>query len=92
MDENGIRFNGPKGHAWNWAYGDIQQLTLSRGSIHILSYKDSSWKLGNDVSYTFTGEFPTEDLERQWSAKLDQRFVAAVSLEEASGLPGLRSR
>jgi hypothetical protein len=90
VDENGIRFKGPKGHAWSWAYGDMQQLTLSRGSIHILSYKDSSWRLGSDVAYTFTGEFPIAALERQWSAKLDQRFVAAVSLEDASGLPDLQ--
>ena len=84
---DGIRFKGPKGRAWNWAYADIQQLTLSRGSIHILSYKDNSWMLGNEQAYTFTGEFPTEALERQWSAKLDQRFVAAVSLEDAAGPP-----
>jgi len=89
VDANGIRFNGPKGHAWIWPYAEIQQLTLHPGSIHILSYKDSSnWKLGKDVSYTFTGEFPTEDLERQWSATLDQRFVAAVGQE--SGLSGLK--
>jgi hypothetical protein len=87
VDSNGIRFKGPKGRAWNWPYKDIQRLTLSRGSIHILSYKDNSWMPGKDVSYTFTGEFPIEALERQWSAKLDQRFVAAVSLEDASGPP-----
>jgi len=87
VDENRIRFKGPKGHAWSWAFEDIQQLTLTQGSIHILSYKDSSWMPGNDLSYTFTGRFPTEALQRQWSAKLDQRFVAAVSLEDASGLP-----
>jgi len=89
VNANGIHFNGPKHHAWNWPYAEIQQLTLRSGSIHILSYKDSSnWKLGKDVSYTFTGEFPTEDLERQWSATLDQRFVAAVG--QASGLSGLK--
>ena len=61
VEASGIRFNGPKGHTWNWPYADIQQLTLHRGSIHILSYKDSSgWKLGKDVAYTFTGEFPIE--------------------------------
>jgi hypothetical protein len=88
VDDKGVRFNGPKHHAWTWPYADIQQLTLRSGSIHILSYKDSSnWKLGKDVSYTFTGEFPTEDLERQWSAQLDQRFVAAVG--QASPLSGL---
>jgi len=89
VDDKGIGFSGPKHHAWIWPYAEIQQLTLRSGSIHILSYKDSSnWKLGKDVSYTFTGEFPTEDLERQWSATLDQRFVAAVG--QASGLSGLK--
>jgi hypothetical protein len=89
VEETGIRFSGPKGHAWNWPYGEIQQLTLSAGRIHILSYKDSSnWKLGKDVAYTFTGEFPIEQLERQWSAQLDQRFVAAVG--RASGLSTLK--
>ena len=89
VDPNGIRFNGPKNHAWNWPYAEIQQLTLRSGSIHILSYKDSNnWKLGKDVSYTFTGEFPTDDLERQWTAQLDQRFVAAVA--QASGLSSLK--
>ncbi len=91
VDESGIRFSGPLGHAWSWPYGEIQQLTLHPGSIHILSYKDSStWKLGKDVAYTFTGEFPVELLARQWSAKLDQRFVAAVAVGPASALSGVR--
>ena len=85
VDAAGIRFSGPKGHVWNWPYAEIQQLTLYPDRIHILSYKDrSSWKLGKDVAYTFTGKFPIEILERQWSAQLDQRFVAAVG--QASGL------
>jgi hypothetical protein len=76
--DQGVRFAGPKGHAWSWPYRDIQQLTLTPTSIHILSYKDSSLKLGKDEAYTFTGKFPTDALYRQWSAKLDQRFVAEV--------------
>jgi hypothetical protein len=85
VDATGIRFSGPKGHAWTWPYAEIQQLKLYPGSIHILSYKDSSnWKLGKDVSYTFTGKFPTEILERQWSAQLDERLVVG----QASGLSG----
>jgi hypothetical protein len=89
VDANGIRFSGRKSHTWSLPYTQIQQLTLHPESIHILSYKDSSWKLGKDVSYTFTGEFPTEVLERQWSAKLDQRFVAAVAIEQSATVPGL---
>lgn len=87
IDESGIRFAGPKGHAWNWPYADIQQLTLYPESIHILSYKDrSNWKLGKDVAYTFKGKFPIEALAGQWNAKLDQRFVAAVAVAQPSGL------
>ena len=82
VDAQSITFQGPK-HAWKWAYQDIQQLTLTPQSIHILSYKDSSLKLGKDEAYTFTGKFPTESLYRQWSATLDQRFVAALPEKQA---------
>ncbi|MEO8595098.1 MAG: hypothetical protein ABI759_17390 [Candidatus Solibacter sp.] len=84
IDESGIRYQGPKGHAWTWPYAEIQQLTLYPESIRILSYRDrSNWKLGKDVSYTFKGKFPTGVLQQQWSAKLDGRFVAAVALAGA---------
>ena len=33
IDEEGIRFNGPKGHVWNWPYAEIQELTFTLGSI-----------------------------------------------------------
>ena len=89
VDESGVRFSGPKGHVWNWPYAEIQELTLYPDKVRILSYKDrSNWKLGKDVSYTFSGKFPIDALERQWSARLDQRFVAAVG--QNSGLAGIR--
>ena len=28
------------------------------------------------MAHTFTGKFPIELLERQWSAKLEQRFIS----------------
>jgi hypothetical protein len=88
VDEQGISFDGPKQHAWNWAYRDIQQLTLGAQSIHILSYKDSSLKLGRDVTYNFTGAIPAAALYTRWSASLDQRFVADIA--EAGDQPGLK--
>ena len=89
IDEAGLSFSGPKGHAWTWPYAEIQQLTLYPGSIRVLSYKDrSNWKLGKDVSYTFTGKFPIDALERQWSAKLDERFVDAAG--QNSGMAGIK--
>src|SRR3954447_10108733 len=89
VDSRGIGFKGGKGHVWYWSYPEIQKLTLYPTSIHILSYKDrSSWKLGKDVAYTFTGKFPTDALQRQWSASLDQRFVDAAGGN--SGLAGIK--
>jgi hypothetical protein len=76
VDEKGITFQGPKKHVWTWPYQDIQQLTLTPQSIHILGYKDSSLKLGKDQAYTFTGAIPAATLYARWSAALDQRFVA----------------
>jgi hypothetical protein len=43
--------------------------------------------MGKDAAYTFTGRFPIE-LERQWSAKLDQRFVAAMAGSMAGSMAG----
>ncbi|MDE3168128.1 MAG: hypothetical protein KGN36_20165 [Acidobacteriota bacterium] len=76
VDASGIRFAGPK-HHWQWKYEDIQRLTLSPGELRILTYRDSRLKLGADVEYRFTGKLPVDELYRQWSAQLDQRFVAA---------------
>jgi hypothetical protein len=83
VDDAGIRFVGPKKHAWTWRYQDIQQLTLAPGRLNILTYKDCKLRLGADVSFTFTGKIPVETLYPQWRAKLDQRFVAAVADEDS---------
>ena len=83
VDERGIRFAGPKGHEWNWKYENIQQLTLLRSGLHILTYKDSKLKLGADVEFRFSGELPASELYKEWSAKLDQRFVAAEAFDLA---------
>jgi hypothetical protein len=88
VDDKGITFKGPK-HSWTWAYQDIQQLTLERNSIHILSYKDrSSLKLGKDFNYNFSGKIPASELYARWSAALDQRFVA--NLPEIGDRPGVK--
>jgi len=86
IDDAGLRFAGKKGHAWTWKYGDIQRLTLLPGGLNILTYKDSKLRLGADVEFRFTGKLPADELFREWSAKLDQRFVAG----DAFGLSGER--
>jgi len=88
VDAKGITFESVKHDTLTWAYPDIQQLTLRAKSIHILSYKDSSLKLGRDLRYNFTGTIPSAELYARWSQVLDQRFVA--ELPEIGDRPGLR--
>ena len=88
VDADGIRFAGKKGHEWAWKYEDIQQLTLLPGGLHILTYKDSKLRLGADLEFRFTGKLPADELYREWSEKLDQRFVAWQSFgREGHRLP-----
>jgi len=85
VDDGGIRFAGPKGHAWFWRYDEIQQLRLEPEKIRILSYKDSKLRLGADREFEFAGELPVEELFRLWTVRMDQRFVAAIPAREAEG-------
>ena len=78
IDENGVSFAGPKKHAWSWKYEDIQQLKLSPGAIHVLTYKDDKLRLGADRAYDFTGTIPAAELFPLLTARMDQRFVAEV--------------
>jgi hypothetical protein len=84
-NEDGIRFAGQKGHAWFWRYEEIQQLRFEPGKIRILSYKDSKLRLGADREFEFTGQLPVEELFGLWTARMDQRFVAALPAREAEG-------
>ncbi len=87
VDENGVSFSGPAGHAWTWTYQDIQELKMAPRSIHILTYKDSKLRLGADERYEFTGSIPAASLYALLRDRMDQRFVAQV--EQALGLPTL---
>ena len=78
VDETGVRFAGPKGHAWSWKYQDIQQLKLAPGSIHLLTYEDNRVLAGTDRAFEFTGKVPDE-LYAFWKDRLDSRFVAEVA-------------
>jgi len=85
VNDSGIRFAGEKDHAWFWRYDEIQQLRLEPEKIRILSYKDSKLRLGADREFEFTGKLPVDDLFRLWTARMDQRFVAAIPTREAEG-------
>ena len=68
-------------HHWQWNYQDIEQLSISRDKVVVLTYEDRKWLLGMDKKYEFT----LTDGESFRSAydflkdRLDQRFVAAIA-------------
>ncbi len=85
ISPEGILFEeqGKKGttDSRQWRYEEIQQLTVSPSELRILTYEDLKWKLGRDREYTFDGvpESLAVDTYPLWAAKLDRRFVAAIS-------------
>jgi hypothetical protein len=79
IDENGVRFDGPKGHAWSWTYPDIRELKLGRREILLVSYHDELLRLGADRTYRFEGEIPARQVYGLLKDRMDQRLVAAFS-------------
>lgn len=85
VDEKGVSFAGPKKHAWNWQYRDIQQLTLSPDRVSVVTYQDSKLLPGAERVYRFSGKVPAAELYALLKDRLDQRFVAA--LEQGASVP-----
>lgn len=81
IDESGIAFaeSSKNGHSREWKFDDIQQLTLSKKTLRVLSYEDSRWKAGRDREWVFT--LPKDTSTQIYSRlhdRLDQRFIAAM--------------
>jgi hypothetical protein len=77
-----------KTHSRQWRFENIQQLTLSREVLRILTYEDSRLRLGHDREFVFD-RLP-EDLATKlypmFSRRLDQRFVAALADDQVKAL------
>jgi hypothetical protein len=84
VDVDGVRFAGPKGHAWTWKYPDIQELKLGRREIVVVSYHDDLLRLGADRTYRFEGEIPAREIYGLLKDRMDQRLVAAFTGEPAA--------
>jgi hypothetical protein len=77
-----------KTHSRQWRFEDIQQLTLSREMLRILTYEDSRLKFGRDREFVFDRlpENLAAKLYPVFSRRLDQRFVAAVTDNQVTAL------
>lgn len=60
VDEAGVAFTEirdkprKKPHAWQWPHHEIQQATLGRDTLRIVTYEDNALRLGADREHTFT--------------------------------------
>jgi hypothetical protein len=79
VDENGVAFAGPKGHAWKWRLEDIQELKLAPDSVTVLTYQDNKWRPGTDREYRFIGTVPARELYALLRPRMDQRLVAEIA-------------
>jgi len=90
VKQDEVSFAGPKGHAWTWKLEDIQELHLSPGSVHILTYRDRRLRLGADEGYKFTGAIPAGELYSILRDRMDQRLVAEIGDAGAQSEAALR--
>jgi hypothetical protein len=88
VTENGVTFKESAQkrkpeelHEWTWPDDEIQQLTVTRDEITILTYSDRSWvRLGTDRSYRFrVGSDRTTDLSAALRPRLQTRLVVAFA-------------
>jgi hypothetical protein len=73
--EAGVRFTGPKGHAWQWKLDQIRQLELAPDRIVVVSYENGKLP-GTERSYEFDGAVPADELYALLKDRMDQRLVA----------------
>jgi hypothetical protein len=79
VSENGVRFTGPKGHAWWWKLDQIRQLELAPDRVVVVSY-DNGRLPWTERSYEFSGVVPAAELYALLKDRMDQRLVAEIAL------------
>ena len=75
VTSDGISFNDAK-HVGEWKFGDIQRLVLEPRAIRIVDYKNRAFLIDQLPENFGRNLYPV------FRAKLDQRFVAALSPTE----------
>jgi len=78
VSESGVRFAGPKGHAWQWKLDQIRQLELAPDRVVVVSYENGRLP-GTERSYEFDGAVPAVELYALLKDRMDQRLVAELA-------------
>jgi len=79
IDERGVSFAGPRGHAWTWPFQEIQRLTVSPEAVTVLTYNGTKWNILGDRRLVFRGAVPAAELYPLLRDRMDQRLVAAIA-------------
>lgn len=67
-------------HAWHWDYQDVQQLQISPKSVEVSSYKDRTWKLGDqEYDFDLDSKESFQNAYQFLKTRLDQRLVAVFA-------------
>jgi hypothetical protein len=83
ISESGVRFQGPKGHAWQWKLDQIRQLELAPDRVVVTSYENGKLP-GTERGYVFTGTVPANELYILLKDRMDQRLIADLAPAPAS--------
>jgi len=81
----GVRFSGPKGHAWQWKLEQIRQLELAPDRVVVTSYENGKLP-GTERRYEFRGTVPAAELYALLKARMDQRLVAELAQAPGSAI------
>jgi hypothetical protein len=85
VSENGVRFAGPKGHAWQWKLEQIRQLELAPDRVVVVSYENGTLP-GTERRYEFSGAVPADELYSLLKNRMDQRLVAELAQPAGAAL------
>ena len=78
VSEAGVRFAGPKAHAWQWKLDQIRQLELAPDRVVVVSYENGRLA-GKERSYEFSGAVPAAELYALLKDRMDQRLIAEMA-------------
>ena len=83
VSADGVRFAGPKSHAWQWRFDQIRQLELAPDRMVVTSYENGRLP-GTERRFEFDAAVPAAELYALLRDRMDQRLVAELAMPRGS--------
>jgi len=91
VGESGVRFAGPKGHAWQWKLDEIRQLEIAPNRLVVTTYENGRLP-GTERRYEFIGAVPAAELWELLKNRMDQRLVAELAQPSGAAMWSLPAK